>query len=527
MKLHADIAKATGNIAGMTLVSRILGFIRDAIIASSFGTGMAADAFFVAFRIPNILRDLLAEGALSAGFVPVFTETYTQKGKTSLWELMRIISILLFLISLFLAILGIIFAPLLVRIIAPGFIHLPDKLELTISLTRVIFPYIIFIGLAAVGMGALNSLRHFTIPAFSPAFFNLALISFMIFVCPHLETPIFGLAAGVIVGGIGQLLIQIPPLIRQGWNFTFSFSFKEIWLAIKTHPQIKKISLLLTPAVFGLAIHQLSFLIDTLIASFLPAGSVSYLYYGNRLMQLPLGIFGISLATAALPTLAALAARKDLESFKQTFDFSLRSTFFITLPAIIGLIVLRFPIIRLLFGRGAFDNASIEGSAGTLLFYSLGLCSYAGMKVVVTSFYALQDTRTPIKIGALALIINTVLNLLLMGPLKSGGIALATSLSSTVSFFMLTLILRKRIGPLGLKRTMKSFIKILLSALSMGVICLLVSNGLTKLDMSFPARLIQVSLAIISGLMTYLLISLFLKVEEVDFLKKVILKTNR
>jgi len=524
MKSHTEIARATGNIAGMTTISRLLGFIRDILIASLFGTSMAADAFFVAFRIPNILRHLLAEGALSAGFVPVFTETYTREGKDSLWKLVKIISILFFAASLILVVLGIILAPWLVRIIAPGFICSPDKLQLTINLTRLIFPYLLFLGLAAVGMGALNSLRHFTVPALSPAIFNMSLIIFLVFVCRQINVPIYGLALGVVFGGVGQLLIQLPPLIRRGWLFSFSFNFKETWQIIKTHPQIKKIGILLTPAVFGLAIHQISLLIDTLLASFLPAGSISYLYYGNRLMQLPLGIFGISLATAALPTLAAQGAKNDLENFKKTLNFSLGSILFITVPAIIGLIVLRFPIIRLLFARGAFGEASIQGSASTLLFYSLGLCSYAGMKVVVVSFYALQDTRTPIKVGALALLINIVLNLILMGPLKSGGIALATALSSTISLFVLISILRKRIGPLDFERLKGSFQRILVSALIMGVVCFWVSRGLTKADMGVLERIIQVGTAIISGLGVYILFSLVFRVREIDFIKRVIFK---
>ena len=527
MKSHTEIAKATGNIAGMTIISRILGFIRDMLIASLFGTSMAADAFFVAFRIPNILRHLLAEGALSAGFVPVFTETYTREGKEQLWKLVKIVSALFFIVSLTLVILGIILAPWLVRIIAPGFIRFPDKLQLTISLTRLIFPYLLFLGLAAVGMGALNSLRHFTIPAFSPAVFNMSLIIFLIFICRQINVPIYGLALGVVFGGVGQLLIQFPPLIKRGWPFSFSFNFKEAWQAIKTHPKIRKIGILLAPAVFGLAIHQISLLIDTLLASFLPAGSISYLYYGNRLMQLPLGVFGISVATAALPTLASQAAKNDLKNFKKTLNFSLSSILFITIPAIIGLIVLRFPIIRLLFARGTFGEASVQGTATTLLFYSLGLCSYAGMKVVVTSFYALQDTRTPVKIGALALLINIVLNLILMGPLKSGGIALATALSSTISFFLLVSILRKRIGPLDLKRLKESFGRILLSALIMGGVCFLVARGLRKADMGTLERIIQVGAAIISGLGVYILSSLVFRIREIDFLKRIVLKKKQ
>ena len=522
MKSHIEIARATGTIAGMTAISRIFGFIRDILIASLFGTGMAADAFFIAFRIPNLLRNLLAEGALSAGFVPVFTETYTREGKDNLWKLVKIIFSLMFAVSLILVVLGIILAPWLVRIIAPGFIAFPDKLQLTINLSRLIFPYLFFIALAAVGMGALNSLKHFAIPAFSPAVFNMSLIVFLIFVCRRINIPIYGLAAAVVAGGIGQFLIQFPPLMRRGWPFGFSFDWKETWRAVKTHPQVRRIGILLTPAVFGLAIHQLSLLIDTLLASFLPEGSISYLYYGNRLMQLPLGVFGIALATAALPALSAQAAKKDLENFKKTLNFSLQSVLFFSVPAIVGLIVLRFPIIRLLFAHGAFGEASVQGSAVTLLYYSLGLCSYAGMKIVVAGFYALQDTRTPFKIGAAALLINAILNLILMIPLKSGGIALATALSSTTSFFILLSLLRKKIGPLDYGKLKDSFVRILSSALIMGGVCFWVARALAMEEMGIPERIIQVGAAIISGLGVYILASRLFGVKEIHFLKKII-----
>ncbi|MEA3369633.1 MAG: murein biosynthesis integral membrane protein MurJ [Candidatus Ratteibacteria bacterium] len=522
MKSHIEIARAAGTIAGMTAISRIFGFIRDILIASFFGTGMAADAFFVAFRIPNLLRNLLAEGSLSAGFVPVFTETYTREGRDNLWKLVKVIFSLMFAVSLILVVLGIMLAPWLVRIIAPGFIAFPDKLQLTINLTRLIFPYLFFIALAAVGMGALNSLKHFAIPAFSPAVFNISLIIFLVFVCRRIDIPIYGLAAAVVAGGIGQFLIQFPPLMRRGGGGGFSFNLKETWLAIKTHPQVRKIGILLTPAVFGLAIHQLSLLIDTLLASFLSQGSISYLYYGNRLMQLPLGVFGIALATAALPALSAQAAKKDLENFKKTLNFSLQSVLFISVPAIVGLIVLRFPIIRLLFAHGAFGEASVQGSAATLLFYSLGLCSYAGMKIVVAGFYALQDTRTPFKIGAVTLLINAILNLILMIPLKSGGIALATALSSTISLFILLSLLRRKIGPLDYGKLKDSFVRILSSALIMGVVCFWVSRGLAMGEMGIPERIIQVGAAIISGSGVYILASRLFGVKEMHFLKKII-----
>ncbi len=527
MESHLEIARATGNIAGMTVISRTLGFIRDILIASFFGTTMAADAFFIAFRIPNILRHLLAEGALSAGFVPVFAETHTQGGKEELWKLVKIVFTLMFLLLLILVILGIIFAPWLVRIIAPGFIHHPDKLKLTIHLSRLIFPYLFFIGLAAVGMGALNSLKHFSIPAFSPAVLNISLIIFLIFVCRHMQVPIYGLTLGVVVGGVGQFLIQLPPLLRRGWPPSLFFNFRKTWQEVKTHPQIRKIGILLTPAMFGLAIHQLSLLIDTLLASFLPEGSVSYLYYGNRLMQLPLGVFGIALATASLPILSAQAAKKDLENFRKTLTFSLRSMLFITLPAMVGLIVLRYPIIRLLFAHGAFSEASVQGSASTLLFYSLGLCSYAGVKMVVAGFYALQDTRTPLRIGFLVLVVNAVLNLILMGPLKSGGIALATALSSTMSFFIFLAVLKGRIGPLEYDSIKDSFLRILSAAIIMGGVCFLVAQGLSRPDMGILGKIIQVGCSIIFGLGAYISACLFFRLEEINSLKNLILKHKR
>ncbi|MFQ5444442.1 MAG: murein biosynthesis integral membrane protein MurJ, partial [Nitrospinales bacterium] len=301
---NTRVTHAAGIVGSATLLSRIFGFLRDVVIAGFFGAGLGSDAFFVAFRIPNLLRRLFAEGSLSIAFIPVFTEYLTTKGKDEAFKLAGSAILLLSIILMILALSGILLSPLLIRIIAPGFAGSPEKLSLTITLTRIMFPYIFFIGMVALCMGILNVLGHFAAPALAPVFLNLAMIGGVVFISPHLSKPIIGLAIGVIIGGALQLLLQVPFILRRG---VFFWKKTRIY-----HSGLKKIGLLMLPAVFGAAVYQINILVGTLLASLLPEGSVSYLYYADRLVQFPLGIFAIATATAVLPSLSRQAAAKDL-----------------------------------------------------------------------------------------------------------------------------------------------------------------------------------------------------------------------
>jgi putative peptidoglycan lipid II flippase len=432
------VTRAAGVVGAFTFLSRILGLFRDILIANFFGSGMSADAFFVAFRIPNLLRRLFAEGSFSVAFIPVFTEYLQKKSKGDALLLARVVLTSLVLILTAVTILGVILSPLIVRIIAPGFGGSSEKYALTVLLTRIMFPYIFFVSVLALLTGVLNSLKHFAAPAMAPIFLNLSMIAALVFLAPSMRAPTVGLAIGVIVGGVIQMAVQVPLVIKKG------LSFAPRWMP--AHPALKKIGLLMLPTIFGSAIYQINQLAGTLLASFLREGSVSYLYYADRLVQFPLGVFAIAISTAVLPSLSREAAEKDFDGLREILSHAIRLTMFITIPAMVGLIVLREPIIRLLFQRGAFDSFTTIMTAQALLFYSLGLWAFAALRVFVSAFYSLQDTKTPVKVAVVAMLANILFSVLLMGPLKHGGLALALSLASTLQLCILIYLLRKRLG---------------------------------------------------------------------------------
>lgn len=475
-----------------------------------FGTGMVWDAFLIAFMIPNLLRRLVGEGALSGSFIPVFTEYLERKSRHEAWRLASIIFSLLLVGLAVIVLLGMLGIGLVLNNFA-----LPDKLALILRLTRVMLPYIFFISLAALAMGVLNSLKHFTAPAMAPIMLNLCWIGALFWLCPRfgdrLNERIWGLAIGVLIGGLFQLLIQIPALLKKGLKF-LNMKFK---LDI-AHPAVRRIGLLMAPAALGLAITQINIAIDLVLAYLLGDGAVSALWYGNRLMQFPLGVFGIALGTALLPFLSIQVAREDLGRMKETFSFALRMACFIMLPAAVGLIVLRTPIIRLLFERGEFTSLSTSRTAMTLLFYCVGLCSYAGLKIVVPCFYSLQDTRTPVRVGAIAMACNVALNLILMWPLREGGLALATAISSTINLSILFWILKARIGDLGGRKIVSSFGRILCATTVMGVSCWFIWRGIFQQlkAPTVPLQLVSVLIPIFGGTLSFIVASYFFRVEE-------------
>ncbi len=455
------VTRAAGIVGFFTFLSRVLGLARDILIANFFGSGMTADAFFVAFRIPNLLRRLFAEGSFSVAFIPVFTEYLQTRSKEEGFVLARVVSTFLVLILTGITVLGIVFSPLIVRIIAPGFGGMGEKYALTVLLTRIMFPYIFLVSLVALFMGILNSLKHFAAPAAAPVFLNLSMIAALLFLAPSMRTPTVGLAIGVVVGGLMQVALQIPFLMEKGLSFVPKWN--------PNHPALKRIGVLMLPTLFGSAIYQVNQLVGTLLASLLKEGSVSYLYYADRLVQFPLGVFAIAISTAVLPSLSREAALRDLDGLKETLSHALRLTMFITIPAMIGLIVLREPIIRLLFQRGAFDAFTTTMTAQALLFYSLGLWAFAALRVFVSAFYSLQDTKTPVKVAAVAMLANIGLSLALMGPLKHGGLALALSLASTLQLCMLIFLLRRRLGGIEGWVVVGSMARSFLSSLIMGI----------------------------------------------------------
>ena len=419
-----NISQSASVIALATVVSRILGFLRDVVIAFSLGAGPMADAFFVAFRVPNLLRRLFAEGSMTMAFIPVFTRVRQESGLEQAFVLARSVMIWLLAILGVLTILAMLGAKPLTFAVAAGFNFKDDPavLELTVLLLRICFPYILFISGVALCMGILNSLGHFFAPALAPCVLNIVLI--LVALSAYwlgVRIPV-ALAVGVLVAGLGQWLLQQPFLKARGFSWRGPISLRQ--------RGVRRMGRLMLPTVFGAAVYQLNILVNTNLASFLPHGSISYLYYADRLVQFPLGVFGAAISTAALPSLSALASRKEAQGFSQAVEDTIGLNLFISLPAAAGLIALREPIISTLFGHGAFSNASVQATALALIGYAVGLPAFCCVRALVSAFYALEDTKTPVRVASVCLVINAGLGLSLMGPLNHFGLALAVSLAS-------------------------------------------------------------------------------------------------
>jgi putative peptidoglycan lipid II flippase len=460
MDQKRKIAKAAGIMSAATFISRILGFVRDMIFAVYFGATGLSDTFFAAFRIPNLLRELFAEGSMSSAFIPVLTEYHQKHGEEEAKRLVSITFTFIVIVVGIICIVGIFFAPALVTFIAPGFLGFPEKFGLTVLLTRIMFPFLLFISLAALVMGALNTKKVFFIPAMAPAMFNITLIVSIVFFESVAEKPVIVAAVGILVGGFVQFVCQLPSFFRNGYNIGFDTSFR--------HPGLKRMSILLIPATMALAVNQINIVVSNILASYLPTGSITYLYYAMRLIQFPVGVFGVAMGMAVLPTLSEHAVRGDIQSLREDFSFALRLLFFITVPSMAALIALREPIVNLLFQRGNFDYAATQGTANALLFYSLGIWSIVGVRVITASFYAMQNTKTPVKIATVGMLSNILFSIVLMGPMKHSGLALANALASWLNFSLLFYFLRRRLKRIDARRIIKSFSKILLASLIMG-----------------------------------------------------------
>jgi len=427
------LSRAAGVVSFFTFLSRVLGLVRDMVIAGLFGAGMAADAFFVAFRIPNLLRRLFAEGSMTIAFIPVFSEYLIRKGRKDAFQMARAVLTVLCLLLIFTVLLGIIFAPWIVRLVAFGFGGQGEKYQLTVWLTRITFPYVAAISLVAFFMGVLNSLKRFTAPAAAPIFLNIGMIAGALYFSRRVDPPIVGVALGVLLGGFLQVILQLPWALGEG--------FRPVPTWRPRHPAVARIGRLMLPALFGSAVYQVNQLVGTLLASFLKEGSISWLYYADRLVQFPLGVFAIAVSTAALPSLSDQAARGEDGAFFETLSHGLRLVLFIALPSMAGLIILREPIVSVLFERGQFDAMATRMTCQALLYYTLGLWAFSGIRVVVSAFYALQDTRTPVKVATWCLAANALFSVALMGPMGHGGLALSLSLASALQLFLLLRLL--------------------------------------------------------------------------------------
>ena len=431
-----NLLKTLGAIGGLTLVSRILGIARDVLIARVFGAGMATDAFFVAFKLPNLLRRLFAEGAFSQAFVPIFGEYKNRRGHEETKLLVDHVATLLAIILFVVTLAGIIFAPVLVYISAPGFVATPEKFDLTVQLLRVLSPYIFFISLVALAAGILNTYNKFWVSAFAPIFLNLSLIGAALWLAPYCNPPVMALAWAVFLAGFVQLGFQLPFLKKIGMLPRVRISIKDagVWRIVRQ----------MGPAVFGVSVGQISLIINTIFASFLAAGSVSWLYYADRLMEFPSGVLGATIATILLPSLSKHYSEGSSVEYSKLLDWGLRLIFVITLPAALALGMVAVPLLATFFQYGAFTAHDVLMTRNALVGYSVGLIGILSVKVLAPGFYARQDIKTPVKVGIVTLFATQAMNLMFIGSLQHAGLALAIGLGACLNSAILFYLLRKR-----------------------------------------------------------------------------------
>ncbi|MBL8412894.1 MAG: murein biosynthesis integral membrane protein MurJ [Propionivibrio sp.] len=430
-----NLLKALATVSGMTLLSRILGFVRDFVIARIFGAGMVTDAFFVAFKLPNLLRRLFAEGAFAQAFVPIFGEYMSKDGTTKAKLLVDHVATLLFLIVLVVTLIGMAAAPLLVYISAPGFAADSSKFALTVELTRITFPYILFMSLVALSGGVLNTWSRFSVPAFTPVLLNLSFIGMALFAAPYFVQPVMALGWAVLLGGALQLAFQLPSLHRIGMLPRFSLDWKD--------PGVRRILRLMAPAVLGVSVAQVSLLINTIFASFLGTGSVSWLYYADRLMEFPAGMLGAALGTILLPSLSKYHAGDKFDDYSRLLDWGLRLTLLLAAPSALALAIIAVPLISTLFHHGAFTADDVFKTRDALVAYSVGLLGLILVKVLAPGFYARQNVRTPVKIALFTLFVTQLLNFALIGWLKHAGLALSIGLAACLNAALLYRGLRR------------------------------------------------------------------------------------
>jgi putative peptidoglycan lipid II flippase len=505
------MTRAAGVVGLWTSLSRVLGYVRDMVIALFMGASLGADAFFVAFRIPNLLRRLFAEGALSAAFIPTYVETLQKEGITNARRLAQTCFTVATIALAAVTVLGIAFTPWIVRVTAPGFVEDAAKFLLTVNLTRIMFPYIFFISLVALAAGVLNSMGHFAAPAAAPVLLNLCMIfSVSVFAAKAGLEPYYALAIGVTVGGVVQLLLQLPFMKRVGVPFRLGFDFRN--------PALIRIGKLFAPAASSGGVYQLNVLVGTILASLLVPGSVSWLYYADRVVELPLGIFAIAAGTAVLPSMSRQAGNGDLAGLRKSISYALRLIGFFTIPASVGLIILREPIVSCLFQRGAFTIMDTERTASALLWYTVGLWAFSSLKVVNQAFYSLKDTKTPLWVSMGAVAANLAAGLLLMGPMAHGGLAFATSIAATFNVTVLFVILVKRLGGFPAHELAAAVTRFLLASLPMAVMLLYV-RGFADWKLGFTLWNGMVLAALIlGGFLIFLAGAHALRAPEVRFM---------
>lgn len=517
---RASVARNAGIISLAVMASRVLGLVRDQVFAIFFGAGLQYDAFLAAFRIPNLLRDLFAEGALSSAFVATFTQTLQSKGKEAAIRLSNRVATLIILCIAAISILAWIYTPAIVQVLAPGFFAVPGKAALTIELTRVMIPFLLLVALAAQAMGILNSLGVFGMPALASAFFNIGSILGGLFlgflIGPALGlSPIAGMAYGTLVGGFLQFAVQWPSLRSAGFSYRPMLDIAD--------PGVRQILRLMGPAIIGTAAVQINVFVNTNFASAIidPAsgavvnGPVSWLNYAFRFMQFPIGVFGVAVATAVLPALSRSTSGPDYGEFRRTLDHALTLVFLLCIPSAVGLAVLGRPIVSLIFEHGKFTGFDTVQTANALAAYSVGLAGYAAVKVLSPAFYALNDARTPMLISLGSIVVNYVLNSLLVGPFGHVGLAFSTSSVALVNFALLVVFMRRRLDGIGGRRLGLTALRICIAALPMAAAAWISSEIASALPLHHLAlRLVQVVAAIGTAVIVFYMSCRLLGVEE-------------
>lgn len=491
-----NLLRALATVSSMTLLSRILGFVRDLVIARGFGAGAATDAFFVAFRLPNLLRRLFAEGAFSQAFVPILAEYKNRLGPEETRSLVNRVATVLGLAVAVVSALGVLAAPLIIYVSAPGFAADADKFALTVELTRITFPYIFFMSLVALAGGVLNTWSRFAIPAFTPVLLNLSFIAMALFAAPWFDPPVLALAWAVFIGGVLQLVLQLRPLARIGLLPRFDLNLSD--------PGVRRVTRLMLPAMLGVSVAQISLLINTIFASFLQTGSVSWLYYADRLMEFPAGLLGVALGTILLPSLSKLHADERKRDFSSLLDWGLRLTLLLTLPAALALALLAVPLISTLFMHGAFSANDVMQTRLALLAYSVGLTGLILVKILAPGFYAQQDIRTPVRFAIITLCATQVMNLVFIIPLQHTGLALSIGLAALLNAGLLFRGLRQR-GIYAPETGWGAFVARLIAALAVLGVTLWLTMGHESAWLDYPPleRVLRLSALVLGGMLAY------------------------
>ena len=508
-----SLLRALATVSSMTFISRILGFVRDLVIARAFGAGFATDAFFVAFKLPNLLRRLFAEGAFSQAFVPIFAEYKNRRGEQEARLLVDRVAAVLALALFVVALIGVLAAPLIIYVTAPGFAATPDKFGLTVDLLRITFPYIFFISLTALAGGILNTYSRFSVPAITPVLLNLSFIGFALWGAPYFDPPVTALAWAVFVGGVAQLALQVPFLARLGLLPRFRLDFRD--------EGVRRILRQMGPAVFGVSIGQVSLVINMIFASFLVTGSVSWLYYADRLMEFPIGLLGVALGTILLPSLSRHYADRSPQEYSGLLDWGLRLTLLLAAPAAAALALLAVPLVATLFHYGAFDAADVFATRRAVLAYSLGVIGLVMVKVLAPGFYARQDIRTPVKIAIVTLALTQVMNFAFIWPLQHAGLALAIGLGACINAALLLRGLLRR----DIYRPQPGWpvflLKLAIAVYIMGAMLWLASGSdASWLAMGAATRAVNLTGVVLLGAASYFMVLWLLGFRLADFSRR-------